>query len=223
MKSMRNMNKMTVRYFRLFLGLFLCAIGIVMTINANLGYAPWDVFHQGIGNIIGIKIGTANILTGIVIVGVEVMMGQRPGVGTLCNMSLIGVFMNIIMTNNLLPILDNVIARIIMIFIGMIIMGIGSYLYIGSGFGAGPRDGFMILLLKKTNRSVRFIRNSIEITALIVGYLLGGPIGIGTIIMSFGLGPSVQLVFNMFNFDAKEVKHRQLGDEFKSLKNLVKR
>ena len=223
MKSMRNMNKMTVRYFRLFLGLFLCAIGIVMTINANLGYAPWDVFHQGIGNIIGIKIGTANILTGIVIVGVEVMMGQRPGVGTLCNMSLIGVFMNIIMTNNLLPILDNVIARIIMIFIGMIIMGIGSYLYIGSGFGAGPRDGFMILLLKKTNKSVRFIRNSIEITALIVGYFLGGPVGIGTIIMSFGLGPSVQLVFNMFNFDAKEVKHRQLGDEFKSLKNLIKR
>lgn len=223
MKSMRNMNKMTVRYFRLFLGLFLCAIGIVMTINANLGYAPWDVFHQGIGNIIGIKIGTANILTGIVIVGIEVMMGQRPGIGTLCNMSLIGVFMNIIMTNNLIPILYNVIARIIMIFIGMIIMGIGSYLYIGSGFGAGPRDGFMILLLKKTNKSVRFIRNSIEITALIVGYFLGGPIGIGTIIMSFGLGPSVQLVFNMFNFDAKEVKHRQLGDEFKSLKNLIKR
>ena len=220
---MKTMNKMTVRYFRLFLGLFLCAVGIVMTINADLGYAPWDVFHQGLGNIIGVKIGTANVITGIVIVGIEVIMGQKPGIGTLLNMSLIGVFMNLIMTYNLLPILDNVFARIIMIFIGMIIMGIGSYLYIGSAFGAGPRDGFMILLLKNTNKSVRFIRNSMEITALLVGYLLGGPVGIGTIIMSFGLGPSIQLVFNMFNFDAKEVKHRQLGDEARAFKNLFNR
>ncbi len=223
MKSIRNMNKMTVRYFRLFLGLFLCAIGIVMTINANLGYAPWDVFHQGIGNIIGIKIGTANIITGVVIVSIEVIMGQRPGIGTVFNMFLIGVFMNIIMNNNLLPVLDNIIARIIMIFIGMIILGIGSYLYIGSGFGAGPRDGFMILILKKTNKSLRFIRNSMEITALIVGYFLGGPVGIGTIIMSFGLGPSVQLVFNMFNFDAKGVEHRQLSDEVRAFRNLLKK
>ena len=223
MKNLENVNKMALRYFRLFVGLFLCAIGIVMTINANLGYAPWDVFHQGIGNIIGVKIGTANVIIGVIIVSIEVVMGQRPGIGTLLNMSLIGVFMNIIMNNNLLPVLNNVIARVIMIFIGMIILGIGSYLYIGSGFGAGPRDGFMILLLKKTDKSVRFIRNSMEITALVIGYFLGGPVGIGTIIISFGLGPSIQLVFNMFRFDAKNVENRQLGDEVKALKKLIKK
>ena len=220
---MKKMNKMTVRYFRLFLGLFLCAIGIVMTINADLGYGPWDVFHQGLGNIIGIKIGTANILTGIAIVIIAVAMGQRHGIGTICNMALIGVFMNIIMNNNLLPILDNVAARLVMMIIGMMIIGIGSYLYIGSGFGAGPRDGLMILLLKKTNKSVRFIRNSMEITALIVGYTLGGPVGLGTVLISFGLGPSIQLVFNMFNFDAKNIVHRQLKDEVKSIKDLLKK
>lgn len=223
MISLKNMNKIALRYFRLFVGLFLCAIGIVMTINADLGYAPWDVFHQGIGNILGVKIGTANVIIGVIIVSIEVIMGQKPGIGTLLNMSLIGVFMNIIMNNNLLPLLDNVVARIVMIFIGMIILGIGSYLYIGSGFGAGPRDGFMILLLKKTDKSVRFIRNSMEITALLVGYILGGPVGVGTIIMSFGLGPSIQLVFNMFKFDAKNVEHRQLGDEVRAFKKLIRK
>lgn len=220
---MKKMNKMTVRYFRLFLGLFLCAAGIVMTINADLGYGPWDVFHQGVGNILGIKIGTANILTGVFIVAIEVIMGQRPGIGTICNMALIGVFMNIIMNNNLLPTLDNVFARVLMIVIGMLVIGIGSYLYIGSGFGAGPRDGLMILLLKKTNKSVRFIRNSMEITAFLVGYILGGPFGLGTLLLSFGLGPAIQLVFNMFHFDAKNVEHRQLKDEVKACKNLLRK
>lgn len=217
------MDKMTTRYFRLLIGLFLCSVGITMTINANLGYSPWDVFHQGLGNILGTTIGTSNIIVGIVIVAIEVSMGQRPGIGTLLNMSLIGVFMNIIMGNDLLPTFENVYARIIMILIGMIIIGIGSYLYIGSGFGAGPRDGFMILLLKKTNKSIRFIRNSMEITVLVVGYLLGGPVGIGTVIISFGMGYSIQLVFNMLNFDPKGITHRQLNDEVKSIKSLFKK
>ena len=217
------MNKIAVRYFRLFIGLFFCSIGIVMTINANLGYSPWDVLHQGIGNIINTTIGTANIIVGVVIVTIEIIMGQRPGIGTFLNMSLIGVFMNIIMNNNLIPTFENLYVRIFTIFLGMIIIGIGSYLYIGAGFGAGPRDGLMILLLKKTNKSVRFIRNSMEVSALIIGYFLGGPIGIGTVIVSFGLGPSIQLVFNMLNFDAKNVTHRRLDDEVRSIKNLFKK
>lgn len=216
------MEKMAVRYFRLFIGLFFCAIGIVITINANLGYSPWDVLHQGIGNILNTTIGTANIIVGVLIVSIEIIMGQRPGIGTFLNMSLIGVFMNIIMNNDLIPIFDNLYVRIISIFFGMIILGIGSYLYIGSGFGAGPRDGLMILLLKKTNRSVRFIRNCMEVTALIIGYFLGGPIGVGTVIISFGLGPAIQLVFNMLNFDAKNVTHRKLDDEIRSIKTLFK-
>lgn len=220
---MDNMNKMAARYFRLFIGLFLCAIGIVMTINADLGYSPWDVFHKGLGNILGTSIGTSNIIVGVFIVIIEISMGQKPGIGTLCNMALIGIFMNIIMNNNLLPTFDNIYVNIIMIFIGMIIIGIGSYLYLGSGFGAGPRDGLMILLLIKTNKSLRFIRNSMEITALTVGYLLGGPVGIGTVIISLGLGPTIQLVFKMFNFDAKAVNHRQLGDEVKACRDLFKK
>ena len=113
------MEKMAVRYFRLFIGLFFCAIGIVITINANLGYSPWDVLHQGIGNILNTTIGTANIIVGVLIVSIEIIMGQRPGIGTFLNMSLIGVFMNIIMNNDLINFYifwnDNIRHRIISI------------------------------------------------------------------------------------------------------------
>ena len=217
------MNKIVKRYIRLFIGLFLCAVGMTLTINAELGYSPWDVFHQGIGNILGTTIGTSNIIVGIFILTIEVTMKQKPGIGTLCNMTLIGIFMNIIMGNNLLPKFENVYVNIGMILIGMIIIGIGSYLYISSGFGAGPRDGLMLLLLLKTDKSIRFIRNSMEITVLVIGYLLGGPVGIGTVIISFGLGYAIQLVFKMFDFEPKDIVHRQLGDEVEAVKSLFKK
>lgn len=217
------MNKMMKRYFRLFIGLIFCAIGMTLTINANLGYSPWDVFHQGIGNILGTPIGTSNIIVGIIILAVELKMKQRVGIGTIANMTLIGIFMNIIMSRGLLPIFENLYINIAMILIGMLVIGFGSYLYISSGFGAGPRDSLMILLLLKTDKSLRFIRNSMEITVLTIGYLLGGPVGIGTVIISLGLGYSVQLVFKICKFDAKTITHRQLSDEIDSLKNLFKK
>lgn len=210
------------RYFKLILGLFLFAVGTVVTINANLGYSPWDVFHQGLGNIFGIKIGTANVIVGVSIVLIEVLRGIKPGIGTILNMFLIGIFMNTIMTINIIPTFSNIYIRLITIPIGMIIIGFGSYFYIGAGFGAGPRDGLMLFLLNKTDKSVRFIRNSIEITVLLIGYLLGGPVGIGTVIISLGLGYAIQFVFNVFKFDPKKVNQRGWDEEVNSLKRIVK-
>ena len=219
---MANIESMTKRYFKLILGLFLFAVGTVITINANLGYSPWDVFHQGLGNIFGIKIGTANVLVGVSIVVIEMLRGIKPGIGTILNMLLIGVFMNIIMSIDIMPTFSNIYIRILTIPIGMIIIGLGSYFYIGAGFGAGPRDGLMLFLIRKTNKSVRFIRNSIEITVLIIGYILRGPVGVGTVIISLGLGYAVQFVFSIFNFDPNEVQHRGWDDEVKSIKKIVR-
>lgn len=219
---MANIESMTKRYFKLILGLFLFAVGTVITINANLGYSPWDVFHQGLGNIFGIKIGTANVLVGVSIVVIEMLRGIKPGIGTILNMLLIGVFMNIIMSIDIMPTFSNIYIRILTIPIGMIVIGLGSYFYIGAGFGAGPRDGLMLFLIRKTNKSVRFIRNSIEITVLIIGYILRGPVGVGTVIISLGLGYAVQFVFSIFNFDPNEVQHRGWDDEVKSIKKIVR-
>ncbi len=202
---------------RLFTGLALYALGIVCTINANLGLSPWDVFHQGVSRLSGITMGQASISVGLVIVLLDWAFGERVGLGTICNMFFIGLFMDVLMINNLIPHFDNMLARFAMLFLGMFIIGIASYFYIGAGLGSGPRDGLMLALTKKTGKSVRFIRNSIEATVLVIGYFLGGSFGLGTLIMVFGGGYFVQFAFKCFKFNVTTVKHVFIDDYVKSL------
>ena len=147
---------------------------------------------------------------------------QKLGIGSILNMILIGSFINLIMTNEWLPIFSNLYIRLLTIPIGMLVMGLGTYFHINAGFGAGPRDSLMVIIMKKTNKSVGFARNSIEITVLVLGYLLGGPVGVGTVVISLGLGICVQFVFNLLDFDPKIVEHRGLADEIDGVKALFK-
>lgn len=211
------MSRLVQKLIRLFIGLFLYAVGIVLTINANLGLSPWDVFHQGCTYLIGITMGQATIAVGVVIVIANVVLGERLGWGTLFNMIFIGVFMDLIMLNHLIPIVNEVFSGVLMIFLGLVIIGIASYFYIGAGLGSGPRDGLMIALTKKTHKSVRFIRNSIEISALFIGYLLGGYVGVGTLIMSIALGYIMQFMFKLFKFDINSVEHRFIDEDVRIL------
>lgn len=207
------MKKTVLTIMRLFIGLFICAVGIVMTINANLGLSPWDVFHQGISNIFNITIGKANILVGIFIVLMETLMGEKLGWGTLCNMLFVGLFMDLLMLNNIIPTFDGVIESLIMMLLGMLVLGFGCYLYIGAELGAGPRDSMMVVFTKRTNKSVRFVKSSIELVALIIGYILGGTVGIGTVIMALGGGYFTQLAFKIAKFDVSKVEQRFIADD----------
>ena len=206
---------------RLFAGLFLYAVGIVLTINANLGLAPWDVFHQGLSKITGITMGQASIQIGLIIVVLNFALGERVGWGTIFNMYFIGHFLDILMINQVIPVFDNVILQLIMLILGMFTVALATFCYIGAGFGSGPRDGLMVALTKRTNKSVRFIRNSIEISVLAIGYLMGGFIGIGTLITAIAVGYFVQLVFKIFKFDVKSVKHRFIDEDILYLKGLL--
>ena len=206
------------RIIRLFLGLFLFAIGIVMTINANLGLAPWDVFHKGLSSTFSITMGEASIAVGFIIVIIAFFLGERIGWGTVFNMYFIGYFIDILMLNNLIPTFDSYFLRIFMMLGGMFVIGCGSVAYIGAELGSGPRDGLMIALTKKTNRPVSFIRNAIEMSALLVGYLLGGTLGIGTVIMSLSIGYFVQFAFKIFNFDVNNINHRYIDEDIVMLK-----
>jgi len=208
-------SQMIQRFFRLFIGLFLYSVGIVLTINANLGLLPWDVFHQGITYLIGITMGQATIAVGIIIVIINAVLGERIGWGTLFNMLFIGLFMDVIMLNHLIPVFNKVISGVLVMFLGMFIIGLASYFYIGAGLGSGPRDGLMIALTKKTQKSVRFIRNSIEISALFIGFLLGGYVGLGTLIMSIALGYIIQFVFKVFRFNIKSIEHRFIDEDIR--------
>jgi uncharacterized protein len=205
------------RVAKLYLGLFLYALGIVMTINAHLGLAPWEVFHQGLSKNIGITMGQASIYVGIAFVILDSLFGERLGWGTLSNMIFIGVFLDILMLNHLVPVFQSLVPRFIEMLLGMFTIGMASYFYISAALGSGPRDGLMVALTKRTTKSVRFLRNCIEFSVLAVGYVLGGSVGIGTVIMALTAGYFVQFAFKIFKFNIKETKHRFIDEDIKYL------
>jgi len=194
-----------LRIIKLFLGLFLFALGIIMTLQANLGFPPWDVFHQGVALNLGLTLGRASILTAFVIVAIAVFMKERLGFGTLCNMIFIGFFMDIILSGEWIPLMGGFVSGVGMMVSGLFVIGFGSFLYIGAGYGAGPRDSLMVVLTKRTGKSVGLCRGCMEGAALLVGWLLGGHAGIGTVISALGIGFAVQIVFSILRFDVKAV------------------
>ena len=153
--------KLTLRYVRLLAGLVICSIGIVLTINANIGLSPWDVFHQGLGKLMGMTIGQSGILVGLVIVVLDWILGEHFGMGTVLNVILIGLLMDYIMAQGFIPLAHTMVWSVIYVFVGMFIAGCGSVLYLGAGLGSGPRDGLMVALVKKSGKSVRLIRTLI--------------------------------------------------------------
>ncbi|MBU3112328.1 YczE/YyaS/YitT family protein [Clostridium lacusfryxellense] len=216
------MKKSLLVLIRLFVGLFIYSLGIVFTINANLGLSPWDVFHQGISKLTGITMGQASIIAGLFIVILDWVLGERVGIATICNMLFIGIFMDLLMLNHLVPVFNSMIIRVIMMLIGMFIIGVASYFYIGVGLGSGPRDGLMVAITKKTGKSVRLVRNCIEFVVLVIGYFLGGAVGFGTLIMVVCGGYFVQFAFKIFDFDVRKVNHIFINDYVDFIKNMVK-
>lgn len=214
-------NKLIVA-IKLVFGLFVFALGVVFTMNAGIGVAPWDVFHQGISKVTGITVGRANIYMGMIIIILDIVLGQAIGWATVCNMILIGTFMDILMLNNLVPIFQGFLPRLIMLILGMIIEGYGCYLYISAGLGAGPRDGLMVVLTNKTGKPVGIIKSIIEICAVTVGFILGGNLGIGTLIMAIFTGQIWEIIFKSVNFNVSGVEHRFIQDDIQYLKEKIK-
>ena len=192
-----------LRVTRLFWGLFLYALGIVLTIRANVGLSPWDVFHQGLTLHLNVSMGTANILVALVIVIATVWMKEHVGFGTLSNMCSIGLFMDLLM--NLIPEMQSFFPGVAMMIGGLFVIALASFFYIGAGYGAGPRDFLMVILIKRTGKPVGFCRGAVEGSALLFGWLLGGYAGIGTLISAFGVSLAVQLVFTLLRFDVKKI------------------
>ncbi|MDF2543079.1 MAG: Membrane protein [Herbinix sp.] len=199
---------------RLFWGLFLYSLGIVVTMNAQIGFAPWDVFHAGLAKITGITIGTASIGIGIIIGIIVVLFGEKLGIGTILNMVLIGVILDLLLKLHIIPVANNIFVGILMVIIGLFIISLGSYFYIGSAFGAGPRDSLMVALTRKTGLPVGLCRGTIELLAVVAGWRLGGMIGIGTILSAIFIGFCVQSTFKVLRFDATSVQHETLDKTY---------
>jgi uncharacterized membrane protein YczE len=188
--------ELAARLPRLIAGLVLFGIGIAIMVVANLGLSPWEVLHQGISRHTGIPIGTVGIMTGIAVLLLWIPLRERIGIGTLLNVLLIGLVVDASLW--LLP--DDIKTlwlRWGLMAGGTLIIAVGSGLYIGAGLGPGPRDGLMTGLARK-GINVAVARVGIEITVLVIGYFLGGTIGVGTVVFAFGVGPLVAIFLPMF-------------------------
>jgi len=215
------MKKEILRYLKLFLGLFICSLGVIIIIKSNLGFSPWDVLHQGISKVTHITIGQASIFVGVVVITLDFFLGERIGSGSILNIILGGIFMDLILSLDIVPLGTGIPIGIFMMFFGLFVLSLGCYLYISTGLGCGPRDALMVALTKKTKFSVRAVRNIIEISVLGTGYLLGGYAGVGTVITALFTGSFIQGVFKLFKFDVKSVVHRDIRSEVVSLKRFI--
>ncbi len=189
---------------RLLLGLWLFALGTVMFLRASLGLSPWDVLADGVRRNSPVTFGQAVILIGLVLVLGSLVAGIKPGPGTIANMILIGAFADLMLATGIGAGLDDmsVWLRFIVMLGGIVVTGIGSALYIGAGLGAGPRDSLMIAVATRAGIRVGLARAIIEGTALLLGFLLGGSIGVGTAVFALGIGLSVDVAFQLFGMDA---------------------
>jgi uncharacterized membrane protein YczE len=179
----------------LVLGLALFGIGIALMAAAGVGLGPWEVLNQGISRHTGIALGTVGILVGIPVLVLWIPLGEVPGIGTLLNVILIGIATNIVLP--LLPHPTDVVPQLAMMLAGVVVIGIGSGLYLGAGLGPGPRDGLMTGMHHRFGWSIRRGRTAVELTALVLGFLLGGTVGIGTVVFALGIGPLVQALLRV--------------------------
>lgn len=179
------------RISRCVIGLALFGVGVALLLRAELGAAPWDVFHSGVSERTGIPVGVVIIATGAALLLTWIPLRERPGLGTVLNALEIGLVVDLALP--LLPEPEALWFRIPAMLAGIALVGIGSGAYIGAGLGPGPRDGVMTGLARR-GWSIRRARTGIEVGVLVVGVLLGGSIGVGTAVFALGIGPLVQLV-----------------------------
>ena len=183
-----------VRATALLSGLALYGFSMALMVRAGLGLDPWDVFHQGISRHTGWTIGTASAVVGVAVLLAWIPLRNRPGVGTLANVVVIAVTVDAALA--ILPAPTALPVRIAMMLGAVLLNAVATVLYIGAGLGPGPRDGLMTGLVARTGRSVRLVRTAIEAAVLLAGWLLGGTVGVGTVVYAFGIGPLVQLILH---------------------------
>jgi uncharacterized membrane protein YczE len=174
------------RLAQLYVGLALYGLGVALQVASRLGNDPWDTLHQGLARQTGLSIGTWIIIAGVLVMTLWIPLRQRPGLGTISNVILLGLFTDLFLW--LLPHPGGLALRWAYLIAAILVGGFATGCYIGAGFGPGPRDGLMTGLAAR-GHSVRVVRTTIEVAVLVLGWLLGGTVGIGTLLYAVAIGP----------------------------------
>lgn len=186
---------MARRLTQLYLGLIAYGLSMAFMIEANVGLDPWDVFHQGLAERSGLSFGGITIVVGAAVLLLWIALRQRPGLGTISNVIVIGLAVDAGVV--LLPEPEHLAARVAFLVTGIVMNGLASGAYIGARLGPGPRDGLMTGFAARTGSSIRLVRTTIEVTVLLVGWLLGGTVGVGTVLYAISIGPLIQIFLPM--------------------------
>ncbi len=184
------------RLVQLIAGLILYGASDGLLLLSGLGVDPWDVFHQGLSRRTGVAVGTWTIVVGAVVLLLWIPLRQRPGLGTLANVVVIGLVINLVLT--VVPAPHGVVLQVTAMIGGVALNGIATGAYIGAGLGPGPRDGLMTGLAAR-GRSIRAVRTAIELVVLLCGWFLGGTVGLGTVVYALGIGPLAQVFVPLFS------------------------
>jgi uncharacterized membrane protein YczE len=183
------------RLTQLFAGLVLYGFSDALMLLAGLGVDPWDVFHQGLSRRFGLGVGTWAIIVGVVVLALWIPLRQRPGFGTVSNVIVVGSVIDLSLAT--IPAPHGLASRTVVLLVGVFLNGVATGAYIGAGLGPGPRDGLMTGLTAR-GHSIRVVRTVLELTVLVSGWLLGGTVGIGTVVYALAIGPLAHIFIPLF-------------------------
>lgn len=197
-------------------GLFGFGVGVYLTIQANIGVAPWDTFYLGVNKVTGIQYGTISVAVSFIVIAIDLLLKERIGIGMLLDAVVVGKTVDLMNWLDLVPAQQNLFAGILVMLLGLFIMGFSQYLYMTAGLCCGPRDSLLVALGKRMPKvPIGIVSTGILLTVFILGWLLDGPIGVGTIIAVVLQGNIMQLAFNIMKFEPKDVVHQDLLQSMK--------
>lgn len=198
-------------------GLLVSSVGITMMLQANVGLEPWSVLQQGIAQTCGITYGVSSILVGAAVILIAIVCGERVGLGTVANIILCGVFIDTLLSLGWIPKMEGLASGVLMLLAGLELLALGTWMYMRSALGSGPRDALMVAMARKTGRSVGLCRAAVEVVIIFVGWRLGGQVGLGTVISALGLGTLFNLNFALLRFDAAALHQEDLPETLRRL------
>lgn len=206
------------RLFLLAAGSAVSSLGIVLMLQANVGLEPWSVLQQGMSQCMGITYGTASIIVGAAAIGTAILCGESFGLGSIGNILFCGIMIDGMLYLDWIPKAERLFPGVLMLAAGLEILALGTWMYMKSALGAGPRDSLMVALARKTGRSVGLCRGIVEIVVIFVGWRLGGQVGIGTLISAVGLGSLLNLNFALLHFRPAELRQENLAETFRRIR-----
>lgn len=221
MTLLQNIRELSFKSLRAAFGLMLYSLSVYIMVQADVGLAPWDVFAMGLSLHLPVTFGQASIIISVVIIAVDLILKEEIGIGTFLDAVIVGICIDIFTALGFVPHSDSMVLSVIMVVISLFINAYALYFYMSACISCGPRDTFLVALGKRLRRvPIGAVSVFISLAVVLLGWLMGGPVGIGTVIASFGIGTAMQIVFGIFKFEPRSITHEGIRETINRFKKV---